>query len=859
MKKKISFVLSILLILQALTLVCFADGIQTITEPTVFISGREQYNIVWVTDEVCAAYVEITAGGKKYTYADERDGILKTDDYIHTVRVDKSVLDRAKSYTVITKAVDQNDADGIVFGAKTQKSFGFKPYSNQKKIKFAFFSDTHSKVVEYNHFEMGLKTLKQKVGACDVIVLNGDISDSMASESYFTETLLYISNKASNGSLPVVYARGNHEARGVWAQYLADYIGFDNGTMYGEFDYGPVSALVADCGEDKSEQNIVYGGLTDFENYMQEQYNYFENLGGYTEGATYKVAISHSPRIFDSILSNEIAEVLDGYGTDIAIGGHTHTASVFNQGENYPTLTDGGINGANDYRVACMEFENGSINFNVYNSNGANVLSYKTEAKNQPKSYIKYEGISKDDSKIEKQQYKGSSDLYAAVLCEPTVFDCGDNYNIVYMVDASSEFSKAEVVVIKDGMSYTFKDSVSGNAVSKSLHSVAVPKDLLEGATYYIKTTYLGDYGAYGPEIHHEGSYTKIEATIVSKEYKFLDYSDKNQINIASFSNFSQKSTEIANSITVNPDVIVATLNATEGLYSENDFFDSVLTFTSPLSRGTTPVILVRGDGFEYGDWAARLGSVLRVKKNGKYNGLYFTTSYGDVTLAVCDTPKGASARYITNQIEYFNNVKVKSGTVVAVAKDEQSANDVIKDNLQKLGVSKVITAADGFGYFVKCKDNKIMVANNNFAGTQDGEWVEITAKPEDARLLGDNKNVIHYKTDTIKQRNITDETKTSYQESFELGWYEHTLYVWSLRGLDITLKAKPGVSEQSACDLAIALANILGVNYDKLEGTNIQNKAIDFNYNAKILTFLPPVMHTFNKQDITDIIDKLK
>ena len=140
MKRFLSILLSILIFAQLFTFFVFAEGIVTITEPTVFISGREQYNIVWVTDEACAAFVTIYAGGKKYTYSDERDGILKTDDYIHTVRIDKSVLDRAKSYTIVTKEIDSNDQDGIVFGATKQKSYNFKPYSNQKKIKFSLTS-----------------------------------------------------------------------------------------------------------------------------------------------------------------------------------------------------------------------------------------------------------------------------------------------------------------------------------------------------------------------------------------------------------------------------------------------------------------------------------------------------------------------------------------------------------------------------------------------------------------------------------------------------------------------------------------------------------------------------------------------
>ena len=69
----------------------------------MFVAGDNEYNIVWVTNEISAAFVELTADGTTYVYRDEKNGVIRTDDYIHTVRVPRAVLESAGKYTVISR------------------------------------------------------------------------------------------------------------------------------------------------------------------------------------------------------------------------------------------------------------------------------------------------------------------------------------------------------------------------------------------------------------------------------------------------------------------------------------------------------------------------------------------------------------------------------------------------------------------------------------------------------------------------------------------------------------------------------------------------------------------------------------
>lgn len=848
MKRFISIFLLLILVFNICSQTAFANSIM-IAEPTVFISGENQYNIVWVTDSASVGAVELTYGGKKHTYYDERDGIIRTDDSIHTVRVPKSALDSAKSYTVVTKEVLSSDKYGIEYGGALKKNYKFYPYSNQKKIKFGIFSDLHTKIAEFDNLDLALDIAKNKIGKADVIVLNGDIVDALPDDTYFTETLLYVSRILSNGTVPVLYIRGNHECHGEWAQYLSNYLAFDSGELYGKFSYGPISALVADCGDDKPDYQQEYGGLLDFEDYMLEQYCWFENMGGYQSDAQYKIALSHSPRIFNRGPISEITNLFADYGTDIAVGGHYHNAQLYSEYAQFPTVTDGGIADNNGYSAACMVFENGKISFDVYDKSYKNVLSFKTDAGkldvSEHKNYTP-----EHEQKLHPQTVIATEgdESFITMLTHPTVFDCGDNYNIVYAVDATSELSLAQAVILKDGKTYTFTDSVGGNARSGSVHSISVPKSILEGSQYYVKTTYLGAYGAYGTNLKYEGISTEIEATVVSKTYSFKSFKNKKDLNIAQLSANGGLKDAVAfkNSTTINPDVIVVR-GASNGLYSQSDFINNVLKFTSAVSSSSVPVIFCRGEGESYGDYASNIGNIL--------GNLYFTTKYGDVTLVVCDTVSSASNNYIQAQKGWVNTLKIKnSNCVLAVASNTELAKEILGQNYTELGIAKVLDTQNGV---VAYKNTTLIDYKNTFAGTTKHGLQKIETSILKVRL--DTKKL---STAPIRQ-DAEPNTKLFKDYTYVLTnknggkFYEHTLYEWQEKGFD-TYYTKTEMSPAVCSKLIAALANLYGIDFDKVKGDNNNIKAIDLFYSLGVTNFAPPVLHEFGKDDVKTIVDNL-
>ena len=60
---------------------------------------------------------------------------------------------------------------------------------------------------------------------------------------------------------PILYNRGNHETRGIYADHLPEYFPKVGGNYYKLYMAGSVAVLLLDCGEDKPDSDIEYGGL----------------------------------------------------------------------------------------------------------------------------------------------------------------------------------------------------------------------------------------------------------------------------------------------------------------------------------------------------------------------------------------------------------------------------------------------------------------------------------------------------------------------------------------------------------------------------------------------------------------------
>lgn len=875
MKNFLSILLSSVILISAFTFGASADT-RILTKPTVFLSGPHEYNIVFATMDYAAAFVEIKHGGKTYVYADEYDGLIRTDDYIHSIRVPKTMLDSAGGYTIIAREVDSNTKTGISYSSELRENYTFYGDSGKSNIDIACFSDLHLKPAEFERADMAKSIMDKKMGRPDLIVLNGDITDALPNDIYFAETLLEGAHIISKGQIPVIYVRGNHEARGEFAQFIDKYLSFTGGNMYGRVEFGPASFIVGDCGEDKPDYQVEYGGLVDFDNYLVKELNWLQNMGGYDNSKPYHIALSHSPKFFDRKFSKECFDILKGYQTDIQVSGHHHTAAL-HSGAEFPIVIDGGIMDSG-YRGGLLKISGDNIRFEVWDNELKSVFTHEAKtltkqtvkAENKKSEYIQNEPLLPivSTSGITAQK---RSDYSPTVTVPPTVFDCGDTYNIVYVADAGSNLTKAQAVVTaKDGKVYTFTDSKAGNAVSNAVHSIAVPKDILDGASYQIKTTYLGAYGAYGENYTYEATSTDIGLTVTSKVYQFTDFSQKEKISVASFANGGDDKTAIdaKNNLTTDPDVIVIGGNMAKGLYTQKDFVNDVLLFANTLSYGTKPVIFVRGEGECYGDFAPYISQILRITQNGNHNGMYFTTRYGDVNIVVCDTYRELlSNSYIEKQRAWLESLTLSGGKCTFFAgADTDTLKKMTEGVYNALGGCAYIGDAESYGKIVTFDGKKLLNQKNTVYGTKDIAFEDIQPEIDADRITQSTLTTPDYLTDEERALEVSPDYKDAVVDKpTDLKWYTIMLYEWEERGLS-TAPAGEFKAESMQCTRFLLLFyNLSGVDFDKLDykvdnlPVNRHLSALKLAYKSNLILYEPPILHLFSAEEITQIVNSIK
>jgi acid phosphatase type 7 len=132
----------------------------------------------------------------------------------------------------------------------------------------------------------------------DLVFFNGDMVNSVKDEAQLNRCLVDPCVQSFATRIPLVYVRGNHEARGSFARRLPEYFPTASGRYYYTVRHGPVWFLVLDGGEDKGDENSEYSGLADFESYLRQQ---VEWLARQIEDGAPDVSADHQmigPRMF---------------------------------------------------------------------------------------------------------------------------------------------------------------------------------------------------------------------------------------------------------------------------------------------------------------------------------------------------------------------------------------------------------------------------------------------------------------------------------------------------------------------------------------------------------------------------------
>lgn len=259
------------------------------TTPVVYAVGHEYQIMVPVTCE-CLMWVQV---GDR-CYYDDSNGILRSGVTTHRMTVPMEELNRARSYTVCFRRVIQRKPYRTETHEIEYYESSFRPVPEDRPLHIYHIADTHNRV------ETPVAAGRYFGEELDLLILNGDIPNH-SGEIAFLATIHQIASEITGGELPVVFSRGNHDTRGVYAENIADHTPTRNGCSYFSFRLGHLWGLVLDCGEDKPDDNVEYGHTICCSDFRRRETEYIRSIIQNAReeyeapGVTNRLVISHAP------------------------------------------------------------------------------------------------------------------------------------------------------------------------------------------------------------------------------------------------------------------------------------------------------------------------------------------------------------------------------------------------------------------------------------------------------------------------------------------------------------------------------------------------------------------------------------
>ena len=313
---------------------CFA------TTPIVYAVGKDYQIMVPVTKETLM-WVEV--GGD--CFYDDVNGILRSNCTTHRMTVPMELLDSEKKYKVCYRVVNERKP----YYSDVSDVFEYESiFCPVKKDNARFFhiADAHNKVNEP-------VAAAKAFGEIDFLILNGDLPDHSGDIKNFT-TIHRIAAEITNGEKPVVFSRGNHDMRGIYAEKMSEHTPTYNGRSYYTFRLGSIWGMVLDCGEDKYDYHIEYAHTICCEDFRKRELDFIKKVivnshkEYEAEGIKSKIIIAHDPftECIESHVSKddmetyrEWARLLREYiKPDAMICGHVHQAYITNIGDELDRL-----------------------------------------------------------------------------------------------------------------------------------------------------------------------------------------------------------------------------------------------------------------------------------------------------------------------------------------------------------------------------------------------------------------------------------------------------------------------------------------------------------------------------------------
>ena len=297
-------------------------------EPVVY-AVEDEYQIVFSTNHSATAWVEVS--GERYY--DLYAGSMKSEDTVHKITVPQEALDAAKGYSIHAEKMIYRGPFGGFKGAEIQKSYSFRPVDSSDGLSYYTITDAH-------HATSGVVNAAQAVEGLDFLVILGD-SVGMVEYEDNVQLSNLIAHKVTGGEIPVVYARGNHEIKGKYAEELYKYVGAKGESFYYWFTLSDVFGIVLDLGEDHDDGWWEYYDTDRFTLYHEEQTEFLRQLVAERpyDGYSYTLVACHIPIQFVNSRKDheqvkaDWTELLNQIAPDLAVYGHQHDLYPFLEGQ----------------------------------------------------------------------------------------------------------------------------------------------------------------------------------------------------------------------------------------------------------------------------------------------------------------------------------------------------------------------------------------------------------------------------------------------------------------------------------------------------------------------------------------------
>lgn len=261
------------------------------TAPAVFAVGENYQIIVPVS---CETVMWVQVGDQ--CFYDDSNGILRSSKGIHKMFVPCKLLDEVEEYTIYYRRIVKRKAYFSKTYSVKKESFCFKRVDGDK-INVYHIADAHNMIAEP---VAAAKRYREEIGEIDLLILNGDVPEDSDRIKNF-DTIYEIVGQITEGGIPVVFSRGNHDTRGIYAEQIAEYTPCESGNSYFTFRVGSLWGVVLDCGEDKPDSHPEYGNMVACSAFRKRETEFLEALSEVTEGefladgVEHRVVVVHNP------------------------------------------------------------------------------------------------------------------------------------------------------------------------------------------------------------------------------------------------------------------------------------------------------------------------------------------------------------------------------------------------------------------------------------------------------------------------------------------------------------------------------------------------------------------------------------